>query len=182
MESVQNYVNTNVQNLLGSANAFAVGGLFQFSEKSIVVILPDKESANYFKSDIENLIGESKILFLPDSFTKPFYIHQPDAFNIQQRTEVLNGLYKRKNPYILITYPEALTETVIHHAELKKNRVEINIGDKFDIDFIIEFLNEFHFERVDFVYEPGQYSIRGGIIDIFSFSYDFPYRIELNGN
>jgi transcription-repair coupling factor (superfamily II helicase) len=60
--------------------------------------------------------------------------------------------------------------------------VEINIGDKFDVDFIIEFLNEYHFERVDFVYEPGQYSIRGGIIDVFSFSFDFPYRIELDGN
>lgn len=161
MESVQTYANTNVQNLLGSSNAFAVAGLFQNYEKSIVAILPDKESANYFKSDIENLIGDNKILFLPDSFTKPFYIHQPDSFNIQQRTEILNGLFKRKNPYILITYPEALAETVIPHEDLKKNRVEINIGDKFDVDFIIEFLNEYHFERVDFVYEPGQFSIRG---------------------
>lgn len=182
MESVQTYANTNLQNLLGSSNAFAVAGLFQNYEKSIVAILPDKESANYFKSDIENLIGENKVLFLPDSFTKPFYIHQPDSFNIQQRTEILNGLFKRKNPYILITYPEALAETVIPHEDLKKNRVEINIGDNFDVDFIIEFLNEYHFERVDFVYEPGQFSIRGGIIDVFSFSFNFPYRVELDGN
>ena len=182
MESVQAYANTNVQNVSGSSNAFIVAGLFQNYGKSIVAILPDKESANYFKSDIENLIGENKILFLPDSFTKPFYIHQPDAFNIQQRTEILNGLFKRKNPYILITYPEALAEMVIPHEDLKKNRVEITIGDKFDVDFIIEFLNEYHFERVDFVYEPGQFSIRGGIIDVFSFSFDFPYRIELDGN
>ena len=173
---------THVQNVLGSSNAFIVAGLFENLGKSIVIILPDKDTASYFKSDIENFLGENKTLFLPDSFAKPFYIHQPNSFNIQQRTEVLNGLYKRTNPYLLITYPEALAETVIPFEDLKKNRVEITINDQFDTDFIIEFLNEYHFEREDFVYEPGQYSIRGGIVDVFSFSFDFPYRIELNGN
>lgn len=182
MDAVRAYTNINIQNVHGSANAFVVAGLFQNYEKSVLALLPDKETAHFFKSDIENLLGENRILFLPDSFAKPFHLHHSDSFNIQQRTEVLNGLFKRKNPYILVTYPGALSETVIPHEDLKKNRVEINIGDSFDIDFIIEFLNEYHFDRVDFVYEPGQFSIRGGIIDVFSFSFEFPYRIELDGN
>lgn len=182
MDAVRSYAKINTQNLVGSSNAFLVAGLFEKFEKSVVAILPDKESAAYLKSDIENLIGSNKLLFLPDSYTKPFNINQTDAFNVQQRTEVLNQLYRRSGAYILLTYPEAIAETVIPSADLKKNRVELNIGDAFEIDFIIEFLNAYHFEREDFVYEPGQFSIRGGIVDIFSFSHDFPYRIELDGS
>ncbi len=182
MDAVRAYANTSIQNAYGSANAFIVAGLFQNYQKSMVALVPDKESALFFKSDLESLLGESKILFLPDSFNKPFYIHQPNSFNIQQRTEVLNGLSKRKNPFILVAYPEAIAETVMPHDDLKKNRVDVALNDKFELDFIIEFLNEYHFDRVDFVYEPGQYSIRGGIIDIFSFSYDYPYRMELDGD
>jgi transcription-repair coupling factor (superfamily II helicase) len=181
LEGVRTYAYLNTQNIAGSANAMLVAGLFQNCDKSIVVILPDKESAGYFKSDIENMIGDGKTLFLPDSFAKSFHIYQPDSFNIQQRTEILNNLFKRKNPFILVSYPEAIAETVAAHEDIKKNRVEVTTGDAFDTDFIIEFLNEYHFERVDFVYEPGQFAIRGGIVDIFSFSYDYPYRIELDG-
>jgi transcription-repair coupling factor (superfamily II helicase) len=182
IEALRSYAYCQVVNVRGSAQAMMAAGIFQQAEKSQIAILPDKETAQFFKSDIENLIGENRTLFLPDSFTKSFYIHQQDSFNIQQRTEILNNLIKRKNPYLLITYPEALAETVVPHADLKKNRIELNIGDRLDLDFFMEFLNEYHFERVDFVYEPGQFSIRGGILDVFSFSFEFPYRIELDGH
>lgn len=173
---------THLQNVAGSSNALIAAGIFQQFGKSMLVVLPEKESASFMRSDLEHLTSEHSVLFLPDSYSKPFHIYQPDSFNLQLRTEVLNALVNRKKPYILVTYPEALAENVLNREALGKNRVEVHTGDAFDIDFIIEFLNEYHFERVDFVYEPGQYSLRGGIIDIFSFSNENPYRIELEGN
>ena len=83
---------------------------------------------------------------------------------------------------IVVTYPEAMAEKVIDRSALEKNTLEISLDDKLSIDFINEFLMEYDFDRVDFVYEPGQFSIRGGIVDIFSFSHDLPYRVEFFGD
>ncbi|MCB9252652.1 MAG: transcription-repair coupling factor [Flavobacteriales bacterium] len=182
MDALQSYPNIQCNNLYGSSSAFLVAGLFEQYDKNFLVLLPDAESAGYFKSDIESILGEQKVLLLPDSNAKPFSILQPSSFNIQQRIEVLNSILKRKNNFILITYPEAFAEKVVSNEELIKNRIEISKNEKLDLDFLIEFLNECGFTREDFVYEPGHFSIRGGIIDVFSYASELPYRIELDGS
>src|SRR5690606_6718667 len=103
--------------------------------------------------------------------------------HVLQRAETLSALnHDSELPKIVVTYPEAIAEKVINRADLEKNTLEITENTQVDIDFINEFLYEYDFERVDFVYEPGQFAIRGGIVDIFSFSNDLPYRIEFFGD
>jgi transcription-repair coupling factor (superfamily II helicase) len=144
----------------------------------VIFVLPEREEAAYFLSDLENLL-EKEILFFPSSFRKSFEFTLVDSSNVLQRAEVLNEL-KHSAEYgkIIVTYPEALAEKVIDRNALEKNTLEIAVGNKLSIDFINEFLIEYDFERVDFVYEPGQFSVRGGIVDIYSFSNDLPYRVE----
>ncbi|MDB5014176.1 MAG: transcription-repair coupling factor, partial [Daejeonella sp.] len=116
-------------------------------------------------------------------FRKAFEFTQPDSSSILQRAEVLNELnHSSEFGQLIVTYPEALAEKVIDREALEKNTLDIATGNKLSIDFINEFLIEYDFERVEFVYEPGQFSIRGGIVDIFSFSHDLPYRIEFFGD
>lgn len=148
----------------------------------MVFVLPDREEAAYFQSDLENLFDREIILF-PSSFRKPFDFTQPDSANVLQRAEALNELmHAEEFGKLVVTYPEALAERVINRESLEKNTLEIATGNKLSIEFINEFLIEYEFERVDFVYEPGQFSIRGGIVDIFSFSSDLPFRIEFFGD
>lgn len=131
---------------------------------------------------MENIMDKS-LLFFPSSFREPFDFTQTDNANVLQRAETLNALnHGSELPKIVITYPEALTEKVINRKELDNNTLTITQNEKLSIDFINEFLFEYSFERVDFVYEPGQFAIRGGIVDIFSFSNDLPYRIEFFGD
>jgi transcription-repair coupling factor (superfamily II helicase) len=141
-------------------------------------VLPEREEAAYFLNDLESLL-EKEVLFFPSSFRKSFEFTQVDNSHVLQRAEVLNELnHASEFGKIIVTYPEALAEKVIDRQALEKNTLEISVGNKLSIEFINEFLIEYEFERVDFVYEPGQFSIRGGIVDIFSFSHELPYRIE----
>src|SRR5690554_1231516 len=155
---------------------------YQIQERPYLFILPDHEEASFFLSDMENILDKS-ILFFPSSFRKPFDFTQIDSAQVLQRAETLNALnHSSEYPKLVVTYPEALAEKVINRSELDKNTLEITQDTQVNIDFINEFLIEYDFERVDFVYEPGQFAIRGGIVDIFSFSNDRPYRIEFFGD
>ena len=148
----------------------------------MVFVLPDREEAGYFQADLESLTGKEVLLF-PSSYRKPFEFTQPDSSNVLARAEVLNELsHSSEFGQLIVTYPEALAEKVIDRASLEKNTLEISVNNKLSLDFINEFLVEYDFERVDFVYEPGQFSIRGGIVDIFSFSHELPYRVEFFGD
>lgn len=150
----------------------------------MLFILPDREEASYFQSDLENLL-DKEVLVFPSSYRKPFEFTQPDSGNVLARAEVLNELnHEQASGYgqLIVTYPEALAEKVIDRASLEKNTLEIGVNNKLSIEFINEFLIEYDFDRVDFVYLPGQFSIRGGIVDIFSFSHDLPYRVEFFGD
>ncbi|MEP0674419.1 MAG: DEAD/DEAH box helicase, partial [Nonlabens ulvanivorans] len=102
--------------------------------------------------------------------------------NVLLRAEVLNRINSRKKPAVIVTYPNALFEKVVTRKELEKNTLKIAVGDQISIDFANEVLFEYEFKRVDFVTEPGEFSVRGGILDVFSFSHDEPYRIEFFGN
>ncbi|MDB5119151.1 MAG: mfd [Sphingobacteriales bacterium] len=172
----------HLKGLIGSSDAVFAIALYFLQHRNMVFVLPEREEASYFQSDLENLI-EKEVLFFPSSFRKAFEFTQPDSGSILQRAEVLNELnHSSEFGQLIVTYPEALAEKVIDREALEKNTLDIATGNKLSIDFINEFLIEYDFERVEFVYEPGQFSIRGGIVDIFSFSHDLPYRIEFFGD
>jgi transcription-repair coupling factor (superfamily II helicase) len=176
--------NTRValRGLVGSSDAAVAVALYFLQHKPMVFILPDREEAGYFQADLENLTGKEILLF-PSSYRKPFEFTQPDSSNVLARAEVLNELTHTTDfGKLIVTYPEALAEKVIDRASLEKNTLEIAVNNKLSIEFISEFLVEYDFDRVDFVYEPGQFSVRGGIVDIFSFSHELPYRVEFFGH
>ncbi|MCF6212792.1 MAG: transcription-repair coupling factor [Flavobacteriaceae bacterium] len=171
-----------LSNLIGSALSFVVSGAFKKTEKPFLLILNDKEEAAYYLNDLEQLLGDKNVLFYPGSYRRPYQIEATNNTNILLRAEVLNHINSRKKPVLIITYPEALFEKVVSKAELKRNTLKIEVADELSLDFINELLFEMRFERVDFVFEPGQFAVRGGIIDVFSFSNDTPYRIVFFGD
>jgi len=172
----------HLKGLIGSADAMVAVACYQLQERPLVFVLPTHEEAAYFLSDLEGLL-DKQVLFFPASYRKAFDFTQTDSAHVLQRAETLSTLnHASELPKMVVTYPEALAEKVINRSDLEKNTLEITQRANLDIEFINEFLQEYEFERVDFVYEPGQYAIRGGIVDIFSFSNDLPYRIEFFGN
>ncbi len=178
----QKNVKIHAKGLIASAFSFVVKTLFSKSENPFLVIFDDKEQAAYYLNDLEQLVGEQDVLFYPASFRVPYQIEEVENANILLRAEVLNRINSRKKPAVIVTYPEAVFEKVITKKELDKNTLKVAIGDKISIDFVNEVLHEYEFKRVDFITEPGEFSVRGGIIDVFSFSNDNPYRIEFFGN
>lgn len=171
-----------LKGLVGSADAMAAVATYFLLHKPQLFILPDREEAAYFLGDLESILDKAVLLF-PSSYRKGFDFTQIDTANVLSRAEVLNELnHDSEFGKIVVTYPEALSEKVIDRSVLEKNTLEITVNTKLSIEFINEFLFEYEFERTDFVYEPGQFSIRGGIVDIFSFSHDLPYRIEFFGD
>jgi len=172
----------HLKGLIGSSLSFVANSLFHKTELPFLMIFEDKEAAAYYLNDLEQLIGDKEVLFYPGSFRIPYQIEEVDNANVLLRAEVLNRINSRKKPAIIVTYPESLFEKVVTKKELEKNTLKVAVGDKISIDFINEVLFEYEFKRVDFITEPGEFSVRGGIIDVFSFSNDNPYRIEFFGN
>ncbi|RXR34228.1 transcription-repair coupling factor [Flavobacterium piscinae] len=171
-----------IKGLVGSSLSFVIQALFEKTELPFLLLFNDKEEAAYYLNDLENLINDQDVLFYPSSYRRPYQIEETDNANVLLRAEVLNRINSRKKPSIIVTYPEALFEKVVTRKELDKNTLKVAIADQISIDFINEVLFEYNFKRVDFVSEPGEFSVRGGIIDVFSFSNDNPYRIEFFGN
>ncbi|PWL39550.1 transcription-repair coupling factor [Flagellimonas aquimarina] len=172
----------NVKGLTGSALSFAIADVFKSAELPFLVLLNDKEEAAYYLNDLEQLIGENEVLFYPGSYRRPYQIEETDNANVLLRAEVLNRINSRKKPAVIVTYPDALFEKVVTRKELDKNTLKIKLEDTLSLDFLNEVLFEYQFKRVDFVTEPGEFSVRGGIVDVFSFSHDEPYRIEFFGD
>ncbi|MEY2670219.1 MAG: hypothetical protein RLZZ577_535, partial [Bacteroidota bacterium] len=177
-----NTTKIQLSGLVGSSISFLIRSLFKKSELPFVLILNDKEEAAYFLNDLEQMVGDQDVLFYPASFRRPYQIEETDNANVLLRAEVLNRINSRKKPAIIVSYPEALFEKVVTRKELDKNTLKVAVGDQISIDFINEVLFEYEFKRVDFITEPGEFSVRGGIVDVFSFSNDNPYRIEFFGN
>ncbi len=145
-------------------------------------VLNDLEEAGYFYYDLTQLLGEKDVLFFPSSFRRAIKYGQKDAANEILRTEVLSALQKGGNNFCIVTYPDALAEKVVSRGELKDNTLSLSTGEKVDMAFVADVLKSYHFERVDYVYEPGQYAVRGSLIDVFSFSSEYPYRIDFFGD
>ncbi|MCS7005031.1 MAG: transcription-repair coupling factor [Cytophagales bacterium] len=169
----------HLEGFQGSSDAVWAVSLYQKIKGTHLFILNDKEEAMYFAQDLEHLLPHKEILFFPTSYRKPYQFLEIENANILQRAEVLNAL-TNKNPEgeLIVTYPEALPEKVIRQASLIKHTFALKVGEKIDMAFLEEMLITYDFERTDFVAEAGQYAIRGGIVDVFSFSNDLPYRIE----
>ena len=171
-----------LRNLVGSSLSFAISEAFKKSDTPYLLIFNDKEEAAYYLNDLEQLLGDKNVLFYPGSYRRPYQIEETDNANVLLRSEVLNRINSRKKPAIIVTYTTALFEKVVTKKELEKNTLKITLGENLSLDFVNEILFEYKFRRVDFVTEPGDFSVRGGIIDVFSFSNNEPYRIEFFGD
>ena len=171
-----------VSGLVGSSLSFVIEAVFQKTELPILLLFNDKEEAAYYLNDLEQLINDQDVLFYPGSYRRPYQIEETDNANILLRAEVLNRINSRKKPAIIVSYTDAIFEKVVTRKELEKNTLKLSLNEAVSIDFINETLFEYNFKRVDFVTEPGEFSVRGGIVDVFSFSNDHPYRIEFFGN
>ncbi len=170
--------------LVGSARAYVTAAAAERLGGQHFVVCPDKEHAAYFYNDLENIYGEREtdyakkmILFYPTSYKRPYEPEKADNTYILSRTEVLQRVSTSERKTIIVSYPEALCEKIVTRKIMNKNTLKLAVGDKFDMDFITDTLLEYNFEHVDFVVEPGQFAIRGGIVDVFSFANDNPYRI-----
>jgi transcription-repair coupling factor (superfamily II helicase) len=174
--------NTHLKGLVGSSLSIALSEVFKSAEKPFLLIFDDKEEAAYYLNDLEQLVNDKDILFYPGSYRRPYQIEETNNANVLLRAEVLNRINSRKKPALIVTYPDALFEKVVTKKELEKNTLKVAVGNELSIDFVNEVLFEYKFKRVDFVTEPGDFSVRGGIVDVFSFSHDEPYRIEFFGD
>jgi len=194
-KSLKDLIDDNVKHILangliGSSVALSVVSLFnQKGKQQHIVVLPEKELAAYFYNDAESLLGETntdlnkkKVLFYPTSYKRPYEPETVDRAYQLSRTEVLKRTMSGDKKTIIVTYPEALAEKVITKKYLTGNLMKLKTGEGVSLDFISDLLFEFEFDLVDFVAEPGQFAIRGGIIDVFSFSNEHPYRIEFFGD
>ena len=164
--------------LCASAASLFSSVLVQEGGCPFVFILGDLEEAGYFYHDLTQILGTEKVLFFPSSFRRSIKYGQKDAANEILRTEVLSRLQKGEEGLCIVTYPDALAEKVVSRKELSDKTLKLNVGEKVDTTFITDVLHSYGFEYVDYVYEPGQYAVRGSIIDVFSFASEYPYRID----
>ncbi len=174
------HVRLQALGMVGAQEAFVLAATYLQDPRSHLLIANDKEEAAYLLNDLSNLLEGQTVRFFPDSFKRPMNFETLNQANVLQRTDTIDKVSSPgKSGEIVVTYPEALFEQVVAPQVLEQTRISITTGEELDVDFLIDLMTEYGFKREDFVYEPGQYSIRGGIIDIFSYGNDFPYRVEL---
>ena len=180
-----------LENLHGSSPEFFTAAIFEHpicSQFNHLIVLNDAEDAAYFHNTLENLTGALDIFYFPSSFKQRKNFHLLNSSHVMLRTEALTKIASQlntsgvANKKVLVTYPEALFEKVVVPGTISSNIVFIKNGDSIDTGNLLLKLADLGFERTDFVYEPGQFAIRGGILDIYSFGNEKPYRIELFGN
>src|SRR5690606_8114196 len=174
----------SLRGLSGSGMAFVAQAIMRKDHRDHIFIFNDKEEAAYFQNDMQRFEEAGlQTFFFPETYRVPYQTENTDNANVVLRAEVLKSLSQKGNvPRAIVTYPEALSESVVTRKQLKTNSFELKLGGNYSIGFLNELLTEYEFHRVDFVYEPGQFSIRGGIVDVFSFGEDHPYRIEFFGD
>ncbi|MBI9035046.1 MAG: transcription-repair coupling factor, partial [Bacteroidales bacterium] len=178
-----------LKGLKGSVAPLMVSSVYKHLQGIHLVVLEDKEVAAYFYNDLENLFGErekeihhKKVLFFPTSYKRPYDVENLDNANVLARTEVLKRIGGASKNLIIVSYGEALCEKVVTKSYISKNTLKISVGERLSLDFTTDVLLEYGFDRVEYVYEPGQFSLRGGIVDVWSYSDEYPYRIEFFGD
>ena len=185
IDSWTNNSGISLKNVSGSYLSFLSCSIIRKQSGNHLFILPEKEQALYLFNDFENLLADEKgvtLLFYPASYRRPYQIMDSDPTSILQRTEAIDSLDKKRKTLIIITYPEAIIEKVIEKKQLQQNIISISVGEELELDLINELLIDLDFEKVDYVYEPGQFAVRGGIIDVFSYHHELPFRVELFGD
>lgn len=171
-----------IKGLIGSSKSFTIANLFEEIKQSILVIYDDPEEASYALNELEEIFDKNTVLYFPPSHRRPYEIEEVNNANVVLRTEVLNKLSSSKKPRIIVSNSNAITEKVVTKATLSNKTQRLKVGEQISVDFLNEVLFDYDFHRVDFVTEPGEFSVRGGIIDIFSFSDENPYRISFFGD
>ncbi len=175
----------HLQGLAGSASQFILAAIFNHSstaQTNHIVILRDAEEAAYFHNSFENISNALDIFYFPSSFKNKKNYQLLNSSHVMLRTEALTKLVGAGNKKVIVTYPEALFEKVVLSKTLSANIIAIKQAEELDVTGLMQRFVEYGFVRTDFVYEPGQFAIRGGILDIYSFGNEKPYRIELFGN
>ncbi len=176
------HANIHAKGLQGSSSALYASALFNKTTNCFLYILDDAEAAGYFYHDLSQILDSDNILFFPSAYKRAIKYGQLDAANEILRTETLSKLQEEDKHLIIVTYPEAISEKVVSRETLEENTLRISVNEKLDTNFISEVLDSYGFEYTDYVYEPGQYAIRGSILDVFSFSSEYPYRIDFFGD
>lgn len=170
------------QGLKGSAQPMVFAALMchmsRLMNRPYIFIMDDQEQAGYFYHDLEQMLGQDCVLFFPGSFRREVRFAQRDAANEILRTEVLSRLARNEGPLFVVTYPDALSERVVGKQQLTDSTLHIHRGGHYDIQCLEERMLQLGFQRTDYVYEPGQFAIRGSIVDVYSFAYEQPYRID----
>lgn len=174
--------NLKISGLSGSSSALVVASLFKERPNTHVLVMDDADEAAYLYNDLKQLLSVDEVFFFPSSFKKAIKLSQLDAANDILRTEVLNKLANSNAPCVVVTYPESLMQKVVSANSMQTRMLRMNVGENLGIDFVVEMLLEYGFERVDFVYEPGQFSVRGSIVDVFSYANELPYRCDFFGD
>jgi transcription-repair coupling factor (superfamily II helicase) len=171
----------HLNGLIGSSQSMIISAVSMNDTHSHIIVLNDADEAAYLLNDIENLLTNEQVYFFPSSYKKPFETEDTDNGNVLMRAEVLSKL-NRNSKTIVVTHAEALAEKVVTRKNLENNSIALRVGETVSVSFINEFLLHHEFENVDFVAQAGEYSIRGGIVDIYSFANELPYRIEFFGD
>src|SRR5690625_1811614 len=174
--------NIAMEGLVGSATSFVTAALYEKTKKPLLLIFDNQEEAAYFFNDIENILKDKAVYFFPASHNRPYQIEVVDNANVLMRAETVQAIQNTKEPFIIVSHAEALFEKVSTRKELKKHTISIENGQNLSLSTFNEKLFSYNFQHTDFVTEPGEFSVRGGILDIFSFSHDQPYRIEFFGD
>ncbi len=172
----------SVSRLFASAQALFLKSLIEEASINTLIVLNDYESAAFLYNDLSALINKDKLIFLPSSYKRQINSNQIDNSAILMRTDALSKLSNHRKNYVTITYTNAIAEKVVTKTGLEENTLPLKTGLEISLDFIVETLYEYKFERVDFVVEPGQFAVRGGLIDVFSYSSEFPIRIDFFGD
>lgn len=177
-----------LKGLSGSAASVYFASLGQLCGNVFLFILNDTDEAGYFYHDLTQIIGKEKAMFFPSSYRRQVKYGQKDAANEILRTEVLSQLNARKNsqatatPVYIVTHPEAICELVVSERRLDERSIRLTTGKCVDVNNMVRLMREFGFEEVDYVYEPGQFAMRGSIIDVYSYSNELPFRIDFFGD
>lgn len=171
-----------VGGLKGSSTAMLFAGIIK--DGVWLFVLDDQDEAGYFYNDLLQLLGDAKVLFYPSSYRRAIKYNQKDAANEILRTEVLTRLQNADNcnGLFVVTYPDAISEKVVSEKILTDNTIQISVGDSVDLNDLEKRLFELGMQHTDYVYEPGQFAVRGSIVDIYSFSSEVPYRIDFFGD
>jgi transcription-repair coupling factor (superfamily II helicase) len=174
--------NIFLQGLNGSSGAIVTASVFEKKGGLLLCIQNDPEDAGYFYNDLMQLMNGKNVYFFPSAYHRHIKYGHTDPANEILRTETLSLLQEENPSCIIVTYPDAIAEKVLSKKILKEYTLSIHTGEKIDPMFVSDVLDSYGFEQTDYVYEPGQYAIRGSIIDIFSFSNEDPFRVDFFGN